>query len=128
MKMEQSVPKRRHIKFRCRGIIQKKEYNNPNRRKLEIKSRILCNPAPNLNHRTAPLSKELLYPEYSKKYCLTLQQSTQKVYVTYTFIFQLLHVFALPDMFRRSRLNEFETLLNGNGTLPRTDIRHQTHA
>jgi len=25
--MGQSVPKRRHIKFRCRGIIQKKEYN-----------------------------------------------------------------------------------------------------
>jgi hypothetical protein len=28
MKMEQSVPKRRHIKFRCRGITQKKEYDN----------------------------------------------------------------------------------------------------
>jgi hypothetical protein len=27
MKMEQSVPKRRHIKFRCRGITQKKEYS-----------------------------------------------------------------------------------------------------
>jgi len=26
MKMEQSVPKRRHIKFRLRGIIQKKAY------------------------------------------------------------------------------------------------------
>jgi len=25
--MEQSVPKRRHIKFRCRGITQKKEQN-----------------------------------------------------------------------------------------------------
>ena len=30
MKMEQSVPKRRHIKFRCRGIAQKKEYNIQN--------------------------------------------------------------------------------------------------
>ena len=28
MKMEQSVPKRRHIKFRRRGITQKKAYNN----------------------------------------------------------------------------------------------------
>jgi len=28
MKMEQSVPKRRHIKFRRRGIAQKKAYNN----------------------------------------------------------------------------------------------------
>jgi len=28
MKMEQCVPKRRHIKFRCWGIIQKKAYNN----------------------------------------------------------------------------------------------------
>ena len=28
MKMEQSVPKRQHIKFRRRGIIQKKAYNN----------------------------------------------------------------------------------------------------
>jgi len=28
MKMEKSAPKRRHIKFRCRGIIQKKDYNN----------------------------------------------------------------------------------------------------
>jgi hypothetical protein len=28
MKMEQSVPKRRHIKFRRRGITQKKGYNN----------------------------------------------------------------------------------------------------
>jgi len=27
MKMEQSVMKRRHIKFTCRGITQKKEYN-----------------------------------------------------------------------------------------------------
>ena len=27
MKMEQSVPKRRHIKFRRRGITQKKPYN-----------------------------------------------------------------------------------------------------
>ena len=26
-KMEQSVPKRRQIKFRCRGITQKKAYN-----------------------------------------------------------------------------------------------------
>jgi hypothetical protein len=26
--MEQSVPKRRHIKFRRRGITQKKTYNN----------------------------------------------------------------------------------------------------
>jgi hypothetical protein len=28
MKMEQSVPKRRHIKFRRRGNTQKKTYNN----------------------------------------------------------------------------------------------------
>jgi len=28
MKMEQSVPKRRHIKFRRRLITQKKTYNN----------------------------------------------------------------------------------------------------
>jgi len=27
MKVEQSVPKRRHIKYRRRGITQKKEYN-----------------------------------------------------------------------------------------------------
>jgi len=27
MKMGQSVPKCRHIKFRCRGITQKKSYN-----------------------------------------------------------------------------------------------------
>ena len=27
MKMEQSVPKRRHIKFRRRGVTQKKAYN-----------------------------------------------------------------------------------------------------
>jgi hypothetical protein len=30
MKMEQSVPKRRHIKFRRRGITQKKAYNVQN--------------------------------------------------------------------------------------------------
>ena len=30
MKMEQSVPKRRHIKFRRRGITQKKAYNIQN--------------------------------------------------------------------------------------------------
>jgi len=52
MKKEHSVPKRRHIKFRCRGITQRKVYNIPNRRKLEIKSRILCNPTPNLNQHT----------------------------------------------------------------------------
>jgi len=27
MKMEQSVPKRRHMKFRSRGFTQKNEYN-----------------------------------------------------------------------------------------------------
>jgi hypothetical protein len=36
MKMEQSVPKRRHIKFRRRGITQKKTYRT--RRKFEIKN------------------------------------------------------------------------------------------
>jgi len=30
MKMEHSVPKRRHIKYRCRGITQKKTYNIQN--------------------------------------------------------------------------------------------------
>jgi len=34
MKMEQSVPKRRHIKFRRWGIIQKKAYNIQNRVKV----------------------------------------------------------------------------------------------
>jgi len=34
MKMEQSVPKHRHIKFRRRGIIQKKEYNIQNMAKV----------------------------------------------------------------------------------------------
>ena len=36
--MEQSAPKRRHIKFRRRGITQKKEYNIQNTRKFEIKN------------------------------------------------------------------------------------------
>jgi hypothetical protein len=34
MKMEQNVPKRRHIKFRRRGIIQKKTYNIQNTAKV----------------------------------------------------------------------------------------------
>ena len=34
MKMEQSVPKRRQIKFRRRGIIQKKAYNIHNTAKV----------------------------------------------------------------------------------------------
>jgi hypothetical protein len=34
MKMEQSVPKRRHIKFRRRGITQKKTYNVQNTAKV----------------------------------------------------------------------------------------------
>ena len=34
MKMEQSVLKRRHIKFRCRGITQKKTYNIQNTMKV----------------------------------------------------------------------------------------------
>jgi len=34
MKMEQIVPKRRHIKFRRRGIIQKKAYRIQNRAKV----------------------------------------------------------------------------------------------
>ena len=33
-KMEQSVPKRRHIKFRRREITQKKAYNNQNMAKV----------------------------------------------------------------------------------------------
>jgi len=35
--MEQSVPKRRHIKFRRRDVTQKKEYNTYNTAKVEIK-------------------------------------------------------------------------------------------
>jgi hypothetical protein len=38
MKMEQSVPKRRHIKFRRCGITQKKAYNIQNMVKFEIKN------------------------------------------------------------------------------------------
>jgi len=34
MKTEQSVPKRRHIKFRTRGITQKKAYNIQNKKKV----------------------------------------------------------------------------------------------
>jgi len=34
MKMEQCVPKRRHIKFRCRGITHKKAYNIQNKAKV----------------------------------------------------------------------------------------------
>jgi hypothetical protein len=34
MKMEQSVPKRRHIKFRRQGITQKKTYNILNTAKV----------------------------------------------------------------------------------------------
>ena len=34
MKMEQSIPKRRHIKFGRREIIQKKEYNIHNTAKV----------------------------------------------------------------------------------------------
>ena len=34
MKMEQSVPKRRHIKFRNRGFTQKNEYNIHNKAKV----------------------------------------------------------------------------------------------
>jgi hypothetical protein len=41
MKMEPSVPKRRHINSRRRGITQKKAYNIKTRRKLEIKNSLL---------------------------------------------------------------------------------------
>jgi len=37
MKMEQSVPERQNIKFRCREITQKKEYNIQNMANFEIK-------------------------------------------------------------------------------------------
>jgi hypothetical protein len=37
MKMGQSVPKRRSLKFRGRGITQKNAHNIQRRRKLEIK-------------------------------------------------------------------------------------------
>ena len=37
MKMEQSVPKCRHIKFRRRGITQKKAYNVEDIRKCVLK-------------------------------------------------------------------------------------------
>jgi hypothetical protein len=39
--MEQSVPKRRHIKFRCQRITQKKAYNIQNTAKFEINNTIL---------------------------------------------------------------------------------------
>ena len=38
MKIEQSVPKRQHIKFRRRGITQKKHTTFRTRRQFEIKS------------------------------------------------------------------------------------------
>jgi hypothetical protein len=37
--MEQSVPKRRHLKLRRRGITQKKQYNIQNTVKVEIKNK-----------------------------------------------------------------------------------------
>ena len=41
MKMEQSVPKRRHIKYRRQGATQKKEYNIYNKAcKFEIESNL----------------------------------------------------------------------------------------
>ena len=40
MKMEQSVPKRRHIKFRSRGITQKKHTTFGTRQKFEIKNSV----------------------------------------------------------------------------------------
>ena len=40
MKMEQSVPKRWHLKFRRREITQKKTYNIKTRRKYEIKNKV----------------------------------------------------------------------------------------
>jgi hypothetical protein len=42
MKKEQSVPKSRHIKFRRRGITQKKEYNIQNTEKFDIKEFYVC--------------------------------------------------------------------------------------
>jgi hypothetical protein len=39
MKMEQSVPKRRHVKFRLRGITQKKTYDS-----LILFEKLLCVP------------------------------------------------------------------------------------
>jgi hypothetical protein len=44
MKMEQSVPKRRHIKFRRREITQKKYTTYRIRRKFEIKNNYLLIP------------------------------------------------------------------------------------
>jgi len=34
IKMEQNIPKRRHIKFRGRGFTQKKEHNMQNKEKV----------------------------------------------------------------------------------------------
>jgi len=42
MKMEQSVSKRRHIKFRRGGITQKKPYNNRDVNNRSAKSDKLC--------------------------------------------------------------------------------------
>jgi len=41
MMMEQSVPKRRYIKFRGRGIAQKKEYNIQNKGKI-VNQKFVC--------------------------------------------------------------------------------------
>jgi hypothetical protein len=40
MKMEQSVPKRRHMKFRHGGITQKKTYNTQNKAKIWNQERV----------------------------------------------------------------------------------------
>jgi len=41
--MEQSIPKRRHIKFRRRGITQKKAYNIQNKAKVWNQKHIFTN-------------------------------------------------------------------------------------
>ena len=41
MNMEESVPKRRHIKFRRRGITRNKEYNIHDKAKFQIKNKYL---------------------------------------------------------------------------------------
>jgi hypothetical protein len=59
MKMEQSVPKRRHVKFSRRGLTQKKEYKNAVML-LKVPSPLLTDPISLLTDSCVRLSNTVL--------------------------------------------------------------------
>jgi len=83
--MEQSVPKRRHIKFRRRGITQKETYNIQNTAKVWNQVKLLLHQTESLYNQRLEVNwwqaeRQACIP---RRFCFITQETVNKMYESY---------------------------------------------